>query len=83
MLCPGARHHAIQRGQAWADEQPPRRRTPEVGFDSLRKGRPAQARLAKALHALARVPEGPWGFRVTYSLNLNLSLLCFHVETVF
>ena len=47
--------------QAYTDEQPPRRRTPEVGFDNLRRECPAQTRLAKALHALARVPEGPCG----------------------
>ena len=47
--------------QAWIDEQPPRRRTPEIGFENLIKSRPAQTRSARALHALARVPEGPFG----------------------
>ena len=52
---------AIVTMQAWTDEQPPRRRTPEVDFRSLKEGYPARTRLAKALHALARVPEGPCG----------------------
>ena len=42
---------AIVTMQAWTDEQPQRRRTPEVSFCSLKEGYPAQTRLAKALHA--------------------------------
>ena len=52
---------AIVTMQAWADEQPPRRCTPPVSFRALKMGRDAQTQLAKALHAEARVPEGPCG----------------------
>ena len=63
---------AIVTMQAWSDEQPPRRRAPEVGFDNLRRGCPAQTRLAKALHALACVPEGPCGLGVLEQFQIVL-----------
>ena len=52
---------AIVTMQAWVEEQPPRRCTPSISYRTLKQGKDGQTRLAKALHATARVPEGPCG----------------------
>ena len=52
---------AIVTMQAWADEQSPQRCTPPISYRILKQGKDGQTQLAKALHAAARVPEGPCG----------------------
>lgn len=59
--------------RAWTDEQLPRQRTPEIAYTTLRRGHSAQERLAKRLHADARVPEGPCGLSELTLFQIVLS----------